>query len=205
MKIVFTSMPMKKDLHAMKYPVPGNTDLEFDGEVIFPVNAVLARDLKEGEKVFVVMLMNKSGSSEENANKLKAELDKINSAIKADIQYIKVEEEYEETKDIHESRFRQLIAYLEEGAEIITDITYGQKTLPLVLFSVMNFAEKFFDCDIKYIVYGKVEFDKGNNLIEGSQKIYDLTSLYYLNALTSAMEAPDGKAAIKILDRFFAL
>ncbi len=204
MKIVFTSMPMKKDLQAMKYPAPGNADLEFDEEVIFPVNAVLARELKEGEKVSVVMLMNKSGNSEANANKLEAELNKINSAIKADISYYRVEEEYEETKDIHESRFRQLIEYLVEGAEIITDITYGQKTLPVILFCVLNFAEKFFDCDIKYIVYGKGEFDT-SNIIEGSQKIYDLTPLYYLNALTSAMEAPDGKAAIKIIDRFFAL
>ncbi len=64
MKIIFTSMPMKKDLYAMKYPVPGNVDLEYDGEVIFPINAVLAKDLKEGEKVSVVMLMNKSGNKQ---------------------------------------------------------------------------------------------------------------------------------------------
>ncbi|PID27387.1 MAG: hypothetical protein CR982_05435 [Candidatus Cloacimonadota bacterium] len=204
MKIVFTTIPMKESLTAMKYPVVGNRNLEYDREVLFPVNSVLAKSLKENERVKIVMILNNNGFSEQNAKKFEMELKEINKNINADLSFHYAIENFEESKQTHEARFRKIIEFLEEDAEIIADITYGQKTLPLILFSVMNFAEKFFNNDILYIVYGKVEFEN-NNILKNSQKLYDLTPLYYLNALTSAMEAPDGKSAIKIVDNFFSL
>jgi hypothetical protein len=113
-------------------------------------------------------------------------------------------ENFIEDKKTMESRFRKLLFFLEPNAEIIADITYGQKTLPLVLFSVLAFAEKFFNADIKNIIYGKVEFDNGKPKTE-TQMIYDITPHYYLNNLISAMEAPDGTSAINIIDNFFKL
>ena len=64
----------------------------------------------------------------------------------------------------------------------------------------MGFAEKFFDADVKNIVYGKFRFDDNN-----SAEIYDVTALYYLNSLTNVMSAPDGKTALARLDKFFEL
>ena len=56
MKIVFSDLPMKKELHGFKYKVDGNATIEYDGETIFPVNSVLAKTMKKGEKVKVVLL-----------------------------------------------------------------------------------------------------------------------------------------------------
>ena len=71
----------------------------------------------------------------------------------------------------------------------------------------MSFAEKFFNADIKKIVYGKVEFIKHDDGKAYPEKpeLYDITSLYYLNNLMGAMEAPSGKEALKSLDSFFSL
>jgi hypothetical protein len=38
MKIVFSDLPMKKELHGFKYKVDGNKAIEYEGETIFPVN-----------------------------------------------------------------------------------------------------------------------------------------------------------------------
>lgn len=204
MKIIFTTIPMKESIEALHYPVAGNKGIEYEQAVSFPVNAVLAKTMQKKEAVKIVRLMNDSGASRQNAEQLRSELEGINTSIGAEISFHDIIESFTEDKETHELRFRKLLDFFEDGAEIIADITYGQKTLPLVLFCALHFAEKFFNANIKYILYGKVEFEHGK-IKAGTQVLYDLTPLYYLNSLTAAMEAPDGKSAIKAIDTFFAL
>ena len=89
MKIVFSDLPMKKELHCFKYKVDGNATIEYDGETIFPVNSVLAKTMKKGEKVKVVLLskVDIEGNSAINAGKFQKELNDINRSIGADIEY----------------------------------------------------------------------------------------------------------------------
>ena len=92
---------------------------------------------------------------------------------------------------------------MEDNAEIIGDVTYGPKPLPIVMFAVMNFAEKFFNADIKHIVYGKVDWIYGNGEEKPKKEnpeIFDLTPLYYLNNLTNVMEYKSSEEAVKALD-----
>ena len=95
-----------------------------------------------------------------------------------------------------------MIDKIEDNSQLFADITYGQKPLPMVLMCVLSFAEKFLNCDVKSVVYGKVNFT-GENI--SNPELYDVTSLYYLNNLTSSMVAKDSKDARKALDKFFTL
>ena len=83
MKIIFSNLPMKKELLAFNYKADGNVTIEYDGEVIFPVNAVLAKTIKQGEKVKVVLLskMDIEGNSAINAGIFQKELNGINRGI----------------------------------------------------------------------------------------------------------------------------
>lgn len=206
MKIIFSDLPMKKELHAFNYKTDGNVTIEYDGEVFFSVNAVLAKTMKKGEKVKVVLLskVDIEGNSAINAGIFQKELNGINRSIGADIEYITIATPFEETRGVHETLLRDMVGKLENGAEIIGDVTYGPKPLPIIMFAVMNFAEKFFSAKIKNIVYGKVDFvDDGSGT--GKTKpvnpvLYDLTPLYYLNSLTNAMEYKTSEEAVKALD-----
>lgn len=211
-KIVFVDIPMKEmsEFHdAVCYAGTGNAGCSYNGRVIFPVNAVLAQKLKAGDEVKVVMLKTVTGkdSSGKNAGLFQQELDGINSAIGAEIVYEAIDSEFVETKQNHEKRLRAMLAKMEEGAELFVDITFGPKPLPMMMMCVLSFAEKFFDADVKKIVYGKVDFvrhDDGKKYPENPE-LYDITSLYYLNNLMGAMEAKDGEDALRALDAFFAL
>ncbi len=206
MKIVFSNLPMKKELNAFKYVVDGNASIEYDGEVIFPVNSVLAKSMKKGEKVKVVLLskVDIEGNSAINAGIFQKELNEINRNIGADIEYVTLATPFEETRSVHEILLRDMVGKIEDNAEIIGDVTYGPKPLPIIMFAVMNFAEKFFKAKIKNIVYGKVDFvDDGSGT--GKTKpinpvLYDLTPLYYLNSVTNAMEYKNSEDALKALD-----
>ena len=211
-KIIFTDIPMKEikaERDAQCYAHTGNANCTYGGKVIFPINAVLAEKLRAGDGVKVVLLktVTEKGNSGVNAELFQQELDAINAKIGAEISYETIDTDFVEDKQNHEKRLRAMLSKIEEGAEIYADITFGQKPLPMVLMCVLNFAEKFFDTDVRKIVYGKVDFvkhDDGKTYPENPE-LYDVTSLYYLNNLMGAMEAKDGADALKALDAFFAL
>jgi hypothetical protein len=67
----------------------------------------------------------------------------------------------------------------------------------------LQFADKFYNASILNIIYGKVEFNKQNKPI--TPKLYDISSLFYLNKLIGAMECESGEIALKILSDFFKM
>lgn len=204
-KIIFCDIPMKKNMSAMVYAGTGNTNCTYSKPVMFAINAVLADSLQKNDEVRVVLLrtLDKAGNSGKNSGLFMQELDAINDEIGARITYETLDSEFKETKDIHETRLKEMLDKIEENTEIYADITYGPKPLPMILMCVISFAEKFLNCDVKSVVYGKVDFDDNNKPC--NPELYDVTSLYYLNNLTSSMVADNGKDARQSLDEFFSL
>lgn len=204
MKIVFSTIPMQV-VNPAVYKSEDNKAIEYEEEVRFPINALLAKTLKKDDEVKVVRIVTEGKVSEENVKHQQEELDKINESIGAKITFTEVREMFKETSDIVQSRFRQIVGQLEKDCEIYADMTYGPKTLTPVLFYALGFAEKFFDADVKNIVYGKIEFSEKKESNANTAQLFDVTALYYLNSLTNVMSAPDGKTALERLDKFFEL
>jgi hypothetical protein len=191
---------MKDRLDRFKYKVSGNSTIEFDGEVVFPINGVMARTLKKNDNVKVVLLKKDdiNGNSDRNVGEFMRELNLINKGIGAIIDYKVLSTPHDESREVQEKLFRNMVNELAEDTVVYADITYGTKSLPIIVFSVLNFAERFFNSDIKNIVYGKVDFDKTNNPV--NPELFDMTPLFYLNSLANTMECNDGDQAKKMLD-----
>ncbi|MGP1496584.1 MAG: hypothetical protein ACTTJG_07275 [Treponema sp.] len=204
-KIIFCDIPMKKNMNAMVYAGTGNTNCNYSKPVMFAINAVLAETLKKDDEVRVVLLrtLDKASNSGKNSGLFMQELDSINSEIGAKISYETLESEFKETKDIHETRLKEILDKIEENTEIYADITYGPKPLPMILMCVISFAEKFLNCEVKSVIYGKVDFDDNDKPC--NPELYDVTSLYYLNNLTNSMVVDNGKEARQSLNEFFSL
>lgn len=203
-KIVFCDIMMKENVDCFRYEVKGNSTIEYEGEVIFPINGVLARTLKKGDDLKVVLLKKEDiyGNSGNNCGLYISELDKINMGIGAKIQYKILSTPHDESREVQEKLFKEMVEELKEGAAIYADITYGTKSLPIIVFSVLSFAEKFFKAEIKNVVYGKVDFDKENRPI--NPELFDMTALFYLNSLSNNMECKDGESAKKMLDKILS-
>jgi len=197
-KIVFCNIMMKNEIERHRYKVNGNSSVEFDGEVAFPINGVLARTLKKGDDVKVVLLKKEdiSGNSGKNTGEFIGELDRINAGIGAKIEYKILSTPHNESREVQEKLLKDMIEELENGAEIYADITFGTKSLPIIVFSALNFAEKFFKAEIKNIVYGKVDF-KDNKAV--NPELFDMTALFYLNSIANTMECKDGESAKRLL------
>ena len=203
--IVFTNIAMKKDLQKVHYEVDGNKTIEYDGEVCFPINGVLAKKLTMEDTVKVVMFekKDKDGNVEINEQLFKDELLELNKGIGAKIEFKAIKTPFVETAEFHYDMILKAIDELESGATIYADITYGPKTLPFIMFYILKFAEKFYNANIENIVYGKVEY-RNNNTIDDF-KIFDITPLFYLNGLMDTFENIDSKTARDLLEKFFKI
>jgi hypothetical protein len=196
---------MKAGINRHRYPVDGNKSIEYEQAVLFPVNAVLAKTLAKDEWGTVVFLSTIGGAenhSNENMTRFREELDEINREIGAHLRYETIEVPFRPQIDVFERLISGLISKTGQKTEIIADITYGIKPLPMILLCALTFTEKFYAATVQNIIYGKVDFADGKTT---NPMIYDITPIYYLNKLIGSMECKTADAATGLLNDFFAM
>ena len=210
-KIVFVDICMRdeKSFHKACFKGTGNAGCNYAEEVYYPINAILADKLKKDDEVKIVLIqtIDKTDTDEqnnviENTKKFKTELSHINESINAKIKYVEVSADYNEFKENHEKRIMVILEQMEEGAELYGDITFGPRTVPMEMLCAFAFAEKFYDTNVRKIVYGQVQWK--NNEPDKPQ-LFDITSLHYLNSLTYNMQPDSVEKAMESLKRFFSL
>lgn len=210
-KIVFVDICMRdeKSFHKACFKGTGNAGSNYAEEVYYPINAILADKLKKDDEVKIVLIqtIDKNDTDEqnnviENTKKFKTELSHINESINAKINYVEVSADYNEFKENHEKRIMVILEQMEEGAELYGDITFGPRTVPMEMLCAFAFAEKFYDTNVRKIVYGQVQWK--NNKPDKPQ-LFDITSLHYLNSLTYNMQPDSVEKAMESLKRFFSL
>ena len=214
-KIVFATIPMQPqdgegwDSDGYVYKCNDNKNIEYNGKVRFAINGFLAKTLLKEDDVKVIRILVSNEASKKNVKLQEAELSKLNENIGAKLDFKEIVTDFDDSGRTIEKRFQELIGELEEDCEIFLDMTFGSKTLVPILFYVCGFAERFFNANIKNIFYDKIEFmrlENGKSVPKPDTcEIFDVTSLYYLNSLTSVMSAPDGKTALERLNKFLAL
>ena len=202
-KIVFVTLMMADDMHKRHFPVDGNSFIEYPGETYYAINSVLAQTMKSDDEIKFVLIQTRGGDNAgpQNIVRFMDEIESLNTC-GANLSYEVIASEFVENKDKFKTLYTKLIKTLESEAELYADITFGPKSLPLLVFSTMQFGEKFFDCSVGNVIYLKGEF-KNNQFVEGSQMIYDFTPLYMLNSFTSTIESSSGETAIAAVEALF--
>ena len=204
-KIVISTLPSDNRLVKRLYQVDGNATIQVNEPVYFAVNSALANNLKKDDDVKVVLVgtTREDNFIQENAQKFMQELRCFNK-VGANIREAVVTRPFDESKTNFYELYENLLDQLEEGAELYVDVTFGPKTPVLLIFSVLQFAEKFFHCSIENIVYSKVIFKSGSSeVIKGSEMIYDITPLYMLSSITNTIECSKAVKAVKAVKALF--
>ena len=203
-KTVICNITMKEKTDKCKYRT---TDLSLPvsaREVVYPVSAFLEKTLTKDDEIKAVMLVKKdpNGNYQKNAAEFVEEILAINESIGAKIDFKTVETSFSEEQTVHEELLGKIVDEIDDKTRIIADITYGPKDLPIVLFSAMNFAEKFLECEIENIIYGQAVFKDGKPT---DTKICDMVPLYYLNSVTNTIRSEDSTRARQMLKSLLSL
>nr|WP_318707330.1 TM1812 family CRISPR-associated protein [uncultured Treponema sp.] len=202
-KVIFVTLMMADKMEKRHFPVENDSLTEYSGETYYAINSVLSNSIEKGDNIKVVLLETNAGAQagKKNAQLFIDELNSFNTA-GANISYEIITSEFINDKAKYKELYKKLVSNFSEGAELYADITFGIKTLPILILNAMQFGEKFFDCTIGNVIYLKTEFKDGV-IVDGSQCIFDLTSLYMLSTFTNNIECSSGERAIAALDALF--
>jgi len=192
-------------------------NLDTSLKIYFPINAFILDYLSLDDEVKICFIELSDDTLNDELNErykkneklFKEELDTIIKPLNAKVEYTTVKTTFNESADIFSSRFVELYNCLEKNCEIYADITFGAKTNTLIIYNILNFAERFYDCNVEAIVYGKTIF---TNSKEGKSvpnksvaKVYDVTSLYFLTKLTNHINASSPEEAMEKVKKYLKI
>ena len=202
-KVIFVTLMMADKMEKRHFPVENDSLTEYSGETYYAINSVLSNSIEKGDNIKVVLLETNAGAQagKKNAQLFIDELNSFNTA-RANISYEIITSEFINDKAKYKELYKKLVSNFSEGAELYADITFGIKTLPILILNAMQFGQKFFDCTIGNVIYLKTEFKDGV-IVDGSQCIFDLTPLYMLSTFTNNIECSSGERAVAALDALF--
>lgn len=203
-KIIICNVPMKANVDQVVYE---SNDLSLpvsERAVRYPVNAFLEKTISSEDELKVLVLVKKDEYShyEKNTQDFIDELTEVTNSSEIKIEYKILDTDFEQSQAVHEQLMLKIVEELEVGAHIIADITYGSKDVPIVLFAALNFAEKFLNCEIDNLLYGKASFDGSKPV---NTKICDMMPLYCLNGVTDTIRCDEPEKAMQMLRTLLSL
>ena len=203
-KIIFCNIPMKEKIEKNRYQSEDLSLETSERAVAYPINAFLEKTLIADDDLKIILLVKKDkfGHYKKNAEVFKAEFFEANKEIGAKYEFKIIDTDFSEERAIHEQLMSKIVDELDDGSHILADITYGPKDLPIVLFSALNFAEKFLGCDIDNIIYGQADFVDGKPV---NTQICDMVPLFYLNTVTNTIHCDTPDKARKTLKSLLSL
>ena len=203
-KIIICSIPMREHVANTVY---SSDDLSLpvsEKPYRYPINSLLSQTVNGEDELKILLLIKKDGNSfyEKNAADYKQEMEEICESTGVKVQFISIDTAFSQEKENHEQLIGRLIDEIDTSAHIMADMTYGPKDLPIVIFSALNFAEKFLKCEIDNIVYGQAAFK--NDKVVGSV-ICDMIPLYCLSSVTNTIKCDDPQKARQMLKSLLSL
>ena len=195
---------MKKVIDQVVYRSDDKSIPSADRAVRYPINAFLEETLKPSDELKIILLVKQDphGSHEHNIGLFKEELANANASIGAKVSYTVIDTDFSQSKSVHEHLMGRLVDEFDIGAHVIVDTTYGPKDLPVVIFTALNFAEKFLKCEIDNIIYGQASFVDGHAV---DTKLCDMIPLYYLGSITNTIHCIEPEKAKSMLKALLSI
>ena len=203
-KIIICSIPMREHVANTVYLSEDRSLPVSDKPFRYPINSLLSQTVKEEDELKIILLIKEDGNSfyEKNTADYKHEIEEICADTGAKAEFIPIDTAFSQEKENHEQLMGKLIDEIDIGSHIMADITYGPKDLPIVIFSVLSFSEKFLKCEIDNIVYGQADF-KNNRVVRSI--ICDMIPLYCLSSVTNTIKCDDPQKARQMLKAVLSL
>lgn len=203
-KTIICGIPMKAPVEKVVYNSDDKSLPVADFPVRYPINAFLNKTADDGDHFKVILLVKSDeySAAEQNLKDFQEEFLAVVSSNGAIAEFCVLRSDFLEAKDVHEKLLGNLVEEIAVGSQILVDLTYGPKDLPIIIFTALNFAEKFLKCEIENIVYGQASFFNGRAV---NTKICDMVPLYYLGSVTNTIGSADPAKAKSMLKALLSL
>ena len=203
-KTIICNIPMREYVASTIYSSDDASLPVSDKSFGHPINSFLSQTVDAEDELKIILLIKKDGNSfyEKNTEDFKQEIESIRSETGVNVEYAIIDTAFTQERETHEQLMVSIINEIDDNSHILTDITYGPKDVPVVIFTALGFAEKFLNCQIDNILYGEAEFK--DNTVVGS-RICDMTPLYYLSSVTNTIRCDDPEKARQMLKSLLSI
>ncbi|GAB1476453.1 hypothetical protein MASR2M70_12870 [Bacillota bacterium] len=183
-----TTIPLQGPLGLEKYLYePQGCLLESNIVTSFPIVPWINESINQENKddlIKIICIRQKNEDTERNFNAFIDEIEAV-GVNRNCVKSIIVTES--QSKSVHTELLLSLINEIEDETKIYACMTFGTKTIPLLLLSMLNYAYKIKKhVSIEALVYGEIK--RANNEVK-SAKLYDVTSLIYFNNIVDQVSA----------------
>ena len=204
-KILICNVRMNKDVEKAVYKSEDKHFPVAETEVRYPVMAFLEKNLTKNDEMKIILLVkeDKDGHYKNNIRTCKEEIDAVVEKTGASISTELICTPFEEDMHTHGDLLLKIIKTVGRDAELTVDMTYGPKDQVVILFTALNFAEKFLGCEVANIIYGKAEGFVGGRPTQ--LHICEMAPLYYVSKLLNKVECEEPERAVRILETLLKL
>lgn len=200
-RIYFTAVPLQSNFLLEPQPVaPVNFTLgpAAPRAACFPIVPIIADTMRPGDEAVVIAVRQQNDAENPNLATLRRELRALGLA-GCSLRDVTVPERQD--RDLLLGLFAAMVAELQPNACYYACMTFGTKTYPVVLFSVLAYAEKIKpNVQVKGIYYQEV-LRRGGQTVQA--RLYDVTALLTLNSIVDQIAAAgpdtDREAALRVL------
>ena len=199
-KTLIINVKMNKGVQKTVYTSNDSSIPVSDTPVVYPIMEFLEMTLGKEDEVEAILIAkgNAQLDCEENIQVCREELRAVSEKTGARIFTDVINTPFDEDIDTHNKLLLDIVKHIEIGSNITADMTYGPKDLAIVLFSALSFAEKFCECEIDNIMYGKAEFKDGKVV---NTTICEMAPLFYLNAVANKVYCDTPEEALGMLEK----
>ena len=187
MKKFITVVPLQKDGQLKKYVyrAMGNSRLQLDTAVSFPILTAMHGYLEPGERSKLVALWHDTEDGRRNLRILREQMEEVcakrNLAL-PELDSVKIG--MEDTVSTHADNFRKLIDRVEDDDELFACITFGTKPASQTVLMAVQYAYRIKrNASISCIVYGGVDRSMGEDPTQWAPAVYDETALAQLDEI----------------------
>ena len=174
-----------RSFQAPEYQPADNEKLRLGRGVHYPLINVINAYSDDGEDIELITVIPDYDNAKANYETLIKEVDELAADKNLKVKKTKCEISYGSGLDIQLDMFEKLISCMSDEDKLFCDITYGTKVMSQILTMAVNYGYRVNkDVTIGCIVYGEVKFE--NRQITEA-KIYDITSLNYLDEIVRMM------------------
>lgn len=187
-RIYFTAIPLQSNFVLQpSVPEPVNFDLKDQQPRCFPIIRVMAQTMQPGDQAELVIVRQHNSRHNENYDAILQELQSLHLA---DVQVRDLALEESQSRNVLMHMFRSMIEVLEPDACYYACMTFGTKAWPLVLASVLNYAEKILDNTQVAGVYYQEALRRNGQIVK--TRMYDMSVLFSLNSVVDLVADSDG-------------
>lgn len=196
-KFIFTS-PLQKPEYLGKniYQAEGNQMLQYDVTNSFPILSAINGYTEENEEIEIITIVIDYENAKKNYETFKEQLKEIEDRKKLKCNLVTVDIEYADGMEVQLDTLDKLLDLMEDGDELYACVTYGSKVVSIVEFMTINYAyhiKKNVTCEC--IVYGQKDHNADK------YKVFDVTSLFYLDAVVKQLSASKNPHASEIIKK----